>query len=484
LHAISKPLNVASGSEQWSVSFGELHGTRTEVWSGRFFRSDEQLGPFHTAYGRDSRGAWHQNENGEVVREAGFHLRDAIDERALDLATGSGVTMLGTVASPTPAYVLKVNPPNGRLEYLFYDRTTYRLIRRDAIRDGRRVSTTFGDYRITGGFAVPFRIHSEDGKPDNVRDDTLTTMDFGESIPDARLAAPTPAPAIATIAGGQHAVIPATIADDRVILTFQIDGHPVDMQLDSGASGIVINNAVIKALGFKQYGRMTGSTAGDYTESGVIIPEMKLGSVTIANAYAQSLPFAEVTDKGTPVAGLLGFDVLDQLVVHIDYMNGTVEAWEPTAFEPPAGAVAIPIALDDDVPALSISLAGTSLRMILDTGADRSVLFSAAMHDHPTQFPELGLGELMQSQWPFVNDLSGVGGTVEYRPLQTGPMQVGQWTFDRWLFDVTQNDPTFEFEDYDGLLGQEFLRNFNLYLDLPQQRIFLIPNQRYHDRWG
>src|ERR1700722_10927592 len=137
-HAASKPLLSDTGSEQWDVSFGALHGTRTERWNKQRYRADEQLGPFHTADGRDAQGDWHQNENAEVVRESGLHLRDAIDERALARAgtPGSGVTLLGLVSTPTNAYVVKVVPPGGRLEFLFYDRSTYRLVRREQIRDG------------------------------------------------------------------------------------------------------------------------------------------------------------------------------------------------------------------------------------------------------------------------------------------------------------------------------------------------------------
>ncbi|HEY5427402.1 MAG TPA: hypothetical protein VIJ77_12700, partial [Candidatus Tumulicola sp.] len=81
------------------------------------------------------------------------------------------------------------------------------------------------------------------------------------------------------------------------------------------------------------------------------------------------------------------------------------------------------------------------------------------------------------------DDFSGVGGTVDYRPLQTGPFVFGPWTFPKWLFYVTQDAPAFEFEDYDGLVGQDLLRNFDLYLDYPHAKIYLVPNDRFRQRW-
>lgn len=89
----------------------------------------------------------------------------------------------------------------------------------------------------------------------------------------------------------------------------------------------------------------------------------------------------------------------------------------------------------------------------------------------------------MTAAFPFVNDFTGVGGSVEYRPLELGPLIVGAWSFPTWLFDVTQNASAFEFEDYDGLMGQDFLRNFDVYLDYPSAHIYLAPNERFRQRW-
>ena len=79
--------------------------------------------------------------------------------------------------------------------------------------------------------------------------------------------------------------------------------------------------------------------------------------------------------------------------------------------------------------------------------------------------------------------MQGVGGDVDYRPLQAGPFALGAWTFPKWLFYVTQNAPSFEFEDYDGLIGQDVLRNFDVYLDYAHSKLYLLPNERFRQRW-
>ena len=38
--------------------------------------------------------------------------------------------------------------------------------------------------------------------------------------------------------------------------------------------------------------------------------------------------------------------------------------------------------------------------------------------------------------------------------------------------------------NYDGLIGQDFLRNFDVYLDYPHSKVYLVPNDRFRARWG
>jgi len=391
--------------------------------------------------------------------------------------------LLGTVKTPVSAYVIKVSPAGGRLEYLFFETSTYRLLRTEEVRDGRRVTLSYSDFRSVGTRSVPYHVHVEDGKPENVRDEVLNKISFDRPSGEA-LALPTPGPAVVALAS-PSAALPVKIVDDRVILPLHIGPHVVDMQLDSGAGGIAIDRKVVQALGYKEYGKVTGSTAGDYSSSDVLIPQMTLGALTLTNVHAESLPFEDFADEHTPVAGLIGFDLLDEVVLHIDYEHGTLEAFAPATFTAPPDAVAIPIDLDDNIPLLHATLAkAKDVVFGMDTGADRSVLFSDFADHHESEIPERGLGAAMEAASPFIDEFSGVGGRVEYRPLETGPFTLGPWAFERWLFYVTQQAPTFDIEDYAGLLGQDVLRYYDVYLDYPHQRVYLRPNSRYKNRWG
>jgi len=217
------------------------------------------------------------------------------------------------------------------------------------MREGRRVVFTFDDYRNTQGLTEPWHIHVDDGRPNNVREQRVTALRYGAALSDADLALP---PSPKPIAGATTfpASVDGTIVDDRIIITAGLSGHKVNFLVDSGASGIVIDRDIADALKFEQHGRITGATAGTYVESDVVIPQMQVGDVVVEGAHARSLPFTMWTDNGKPIGGLLGFDFIHDVVLHIDYLHATVEAPSPLTFPPPANARALPLALDGTAP--------------------------------------------------------------------------------------------------------------------------------------
>jgi predicted aspartyl protease len=482
-HATGNTLHTSI--TDYTATFAGLSGTIHEVSRAQESRTDSILGGMNTADGTLAGKKWSMNENGQVTVESGLHQRDDIDAAALHAAPlqSSGVKLIGESSTPA-AFVVEVNPPGGRIEYIFFDKRTLLVDRIERMREGRRVVFTFDDYRNTQGVTEPWHIHVDDGRPNNVREEHVTALRYGAAVADADLAMPPPPKPIAS-ATSFPASVGGTIVEDRIIITAGISGHKVNFQLDSGASGIVVDRDIVDALNLEQHGRITGETAGTYVESDVVIPKMQIGDVVVEGAHARSLPFTMWTGDGKPVAGLLGFDFIHDVVLHIDYLHGTVEALSPATFTPPAGARSLPIALDDQVPLISVAIGNArNLHFLLDTGADRSMLFAQFVSAHPSDASDQGLGTAMQASSPFVNDFLGVGGTVDYRPMQIGPLDLAGWTFPHWLFYVTQNAPSFESEDYDGLIGQDVLRNYDVWLDYPHLRVYLRPNDRFRQRWG
>ncbi len=469
--------------EQWKITFGSLNGSRAYLESGPDFRNEQTLGPARTAEGRSAGKTWRMNANEQVSVGSNLHREDDVDAAALHSNARGGAAIIGQVSTPVDSYVVRVDPQGGRFEYRFYDRKTFLLDRIEEIRDGRRGTIVFSDYRTTKGLTEPWHVHTSDGFTTNDGDEVLQSLAIGGAVAPSELSVPPNGAPIISLTGSPTNV-PIVMSSDVIVVPVRMGGHKVDFILDSGADGIVIDKGVVEALKIPEYGRITSETAGTYVESDIVIPAMLVGDLSLQNVHARSLPFTQWTDTGTPVAGLLGYDFIHDVVWHIDYMKGTLEAIAPNSFVPPPGAHAFSVTFDDNVPTVVAAIGGAPApAFILDTGADRSIIFSRFADAHPQQIVDLGLGTQMRASFPFVNKFSGVGGAVESRPIQAGPLALGPWTFPKWLFQVTQDAASFEFEDYDGLLGQDLLRNFDVYLDYPHSKVYLLPNERFRQRW-
>jgi len=344
LHAAArgklKPGVAKTRAETWTYKEGDLTGTRTSIASGEDYREDVALGPFHSAAGQVRGQEWAQNANGLTHLVSGVHQRDENDRRAIShaLQKNSGVALLGMVSSPAPAYVVKVSPPDGRVEYVFYDKSTYLITRIERAVQSVREVITYDDFRPTDGITEAWHVHTSDGRPGNDTDAQMQTLQNGVSVDPAKLAVPPDARNPVTI-GGSRASLPVSVLNDRIILKTQIGGRKVDFQLDSGASGILLDRSVAEALKIPLYGKLTQATAGTYMASRAIVPEIDIGGVTMQNVAIESAPFHWYASDGTPIAGLMGYDFIDGSVLHVDYADGTAEAIDPRNFTVPAGAL-------------------------------------------------------------------------------------------------------------------------------------------------
>ena len=138
--------------------------------------------------------------------------------------------------------------------------------------------------------------------------------------------------------------------------------------------------------------------------------------------------------------------------------------------------VALPAALDDGVPFISATVGNsTGDHFILDTGATDGVVFSTFVQAHPSDIQDQGRGREIDSWVPFVT-AQGVGGLITEKEFEVKSFSIGQITFQDWLIFRTVASHAFEGEDTDGLVGYDFLKFFDVYLDYRHNMIFLAPN--------
>jgi hypothetical protein len=470
-------------------AYGET-GTYSDVESGDDYIETYKLGPTFSSNGRYHGQRWRQNENGYTRKLTGLHNETQTSSQALGKSMRGevldSVKLLGEVAEPVAAYVVEVHPPAGRHEWLFIDKATGRLDRKEESRLDRRIVWTYDDYRTTNGLSSAWHQHYADGLPGNDTDWRTTELAYGAAVSPADLTIPPSRNPVVFPSGVNVVRLPVRIQGGAIIVRVSIAGRGLDFQLDSGSDAIVIDRDVARQLGLSTFGENTEEVAGKFEASNAIIPEMDIGDLSMRHVAVQCLPFNFQPDASTKVVGLLGYDFLAGMVAKIDYLKGTVDAYDSSRFSTPAGQLfELQMTLDDSVPVVGARI-GQSVGdyFIVDTGSPDVVLFSAFASAHPADIVPFSFKVGQKTYFPLVF-AQGVGGSLALRPVTVSAFHFGGVGFQNMMVMGTYGaQDAFQGEDYDGLIGVQFLSYFDVYLDYKDSMLMLQPNERLTKRGG
>lgn len=460
-----------------------LSGTSHDVSYKGDYISTTTTGSFVTSEGTVDGRSWSEDVNGQVVDIKGVHERGEVDARALDDALihpGENVQLLGEVASPISAYVVEVNPPSGRPQWIFFDKSTGLIDRTETVMPTSRIVESFADYKTSYGRMVAWSGHSSDGHPDNDTDWHVTSLRVQPSIARSLFARPHCRTFVEMPPGLIRAKLPAYIADGRIVITLTIGGRGYDFLLDSGASDITVDNSAAKQMGLTLYGKSQIVVGGQVDQSLAIIPEVNVGLLRLHNVAVDVLPFTELIGPHVKLVGLVGFDFIAGMELKVDYDNSVVTAFAPGQYAPPAGTYVIPALLDDGVPVVSAQVGSTlGESFIVDTGADKGYLFPHFAELHRKDVADEGLGRVLNEQSGGGLYSSTIGGGFQLTPSEVSRFSIGQVTFQDWMIYTLAGDYAQEEEDYDGLIGYDFLRFFNVVFDYADSTIYLEPNSTF-----
>jgi predicted aspartyl protease len=117
-------------------------------------------------------------------------------------------------------------------------------------------------------------------------------------------------------------VLPVRLVSNRPIVEVEIEGNPVKLLLDTGAAyGVLVGGSVARATGLESHPAPGLSAAGVMGEIGVEFAEAR--SVRVGSLEFRDLPVIVAPrglyQQGTANDSLIGFDLLSQLTVRIDY---------------------------------------------------------------------------------------------------------------------------------------------------------------------
>jgi predicted aspartyl protease len=451
--------------EEWRLKQDKMSGTYRVYRLGHDERDVTLLGPLQSESGVHNGTHWQQTRNGMTYTYAGVHdARDALSERVWTSDSDRDVRLIGESVALN-AFVVELDPPGGRHEWLFVDKRAGTLARREYVEKQRRYTASYDDYRIFDGIAEPSRIRTIDSYG-NERDLSLLsrTLDLTPDphdvdMPPNRRALVEFPPNVASV----H--LPMRVVNGLCVVKVRVGAKDYDFLLDSGAAGIVIDPTVADDAHVETVGARVGATIGTFNETTAIVPVMNVGPLRMRSVVARVVPIPFHLDERTRIAGLLGFDFFLDTVVHIDLDHGIANAIAQSAFKPPPDAVPVPLALDDRTPVAHARADARTGRIVLDTGANRS-LFTPAFASR---------ADVAIDPAAATAQFRGMGGmgtaaTVHLKSFEIAALPV----FDP-VVDVS--NANLGAEDIDGTAGTDVLHAYDLFFDYRSAALYVRRSQ-------
>ena len=442
--------------EDWRLfqdgTVGSYHVNRL----GRDVRETTTLGPLTYAKGVLHGVRWEQNRNGVVFVYPGVHeLHDTISQRAFRDPNDDRDVRLAGEAPALNAYVVEVNPSNGRHEWYFVEKHSGNLVRREMVLRRRRYVTTYDDYHLVDGLPEPSRVRTVDSLG-NEREQILVnrTLDDTPDIKDVEM--PASRRVVEFPEKPTTVRLPVRFVNGLAVVRVIIGRIGYDFLLDTGAAGIVVDPSVVDQQGLEHYGAHLGATLGTFSESTTIVPQLSVGPLRMRNLVARVVTVPFHPDDHTRIAGLLGFDFLADIVLHVDFEHNIVDAIAPDGFHPPPDTATLPLALDDKTPAIHGRVGTTTARLVLDTGANRTVFQSS--------FAEKADFAPAPDRIASTQHFRGMGGFGNAETTRMPFLELAGLTTRDVTVDVANAD--FGSEDVDGIIGTDLLRSYEFWLDV------------------
>ncbi|HEU4551211.1 MAG TPA: aspartyl protease family protein [Chitinophaga sp.] len=270
-----------------------------------------------------------------------------------------------------------------------------------------------------------------------------------------------------------------------VVIQALLKGFPDTLQfiLDTGSAGISLDTNTCVRLGIplQPSDRIVRGLGGARQVSfamhrTLVLPGLEVDSLNFhVNDY-------ELISQvyGLQIDGIIGHSLLSRYLVNVDYDKELINIYSKGKFSYPRGGQLLKPSLTL-IPIVSAPLrngkAQTLNRYYFDTGAGMCLLLS-------NQFVKDSalLSSRRRRRKIIQTEAQGLGGKMEMQVTTIQEFKIATYNFRNvpvYLFDDITNITAYPF--LGGMIGNDLLRRFNLYLNYPKKEIYLLPNTHYRD---
>jgi predicted aspartyl protease len=266
-----------------------------------------------------------------------------------------------------------------------------------------------------------------------------------------------------------------------VLLQVGVNGSaPVWFIVDTGAESSVISSELATKLHLKPAGKTVGTGgAGTAQATRFNAVSIKLPNVEMSNLTIYGLPIDSFSAPfGKRISGIIGYDIIKEFVVEIDYTNRKINLYGPQSYQYSGAGEIFDLTFEENLPFIQTSFVvdkGTIAgKFEIDSGSTGAILFN-------TPFVKK-YGLLKSIPQASETRIGGVGGSARAFIARLKSFGLGHFTFQNVIAKFSQSmRGDYASAKYDGLIGGELLRRFKTIFDYSRKRMILEPNAYFSD---
>ena len=181
---------------------------------------------------------------------------------------------------------------------------------------------------------------------------------------------------------------------------------------------------------------------------------------------------------GIEIQGIIGADLIRNLVLKIDYKRHIIYLQRSSSFSPPKRKwKEIPVTIEKNKPYVTAQATlrdkNSKLKLLIDTGASLSLLL------HTNTSADINLPENIIKG----SVGRGLGGVLEGYIGRVNRLAFGELFFNNIITnyqDVSNVVNLESISNRNGILGTALLSRFNIIIDYPKEILYFLPHRRYN----
>lgn len=273
------------------------------------------------------------------------------------------------------------------------------------------------------------------------------------------------------------------LINNLIVFPLEINGQKLSFILDTGVNKTILFSANNDSLKLKSTQKVFihGLGAGEPLEA--LRSRNNHFKIAEINGYEQELyvitddAFQLSSKMGTTIHGIIGFDLLKDVVVRVNYSSERLTFYKPITYKEPRcrSCEKLPITFDKNKPFINASVKLDSsnipitVKMLVDSGgSDALWLFE-------------GTGKNIKTPSKFFIDILGEGlsGTIYGKRSRIRSLSIGKYEMPEptaSFLDTLSTLNARRYRERNGSIGGEVLKRFKVWIDYPNNKLMLKKN--------